>query len=93
MTRCLVALGSNLGDRLARLQELLNEQQRGFNESCVGKTFPALLEKPGRKPNQIIGRSPWLQSVILSTHDHAIGDMVKAKITSAGPNSLTGVAA
>ncbi len=81
--------GDVAGERLARLQALLNDQQHRFNEACVGKTFDVLLEKPGRRPGQIIGRSPWLQSVIISTQDHDIGDLVEAKITAAGPNSLS----
>ena len=48
-----------------------------------------LLERPGKKPGQLIGKSPWLQSVHLET-DAAIGDLVEVEIVSAGPNSLAG---
>ena len=41
------------------------------------------------KPGQLIGKSPWLQSVHLET-DAAIGDLVEVEIVSAGPNSLAG---
>ncbi len=75
-------------ERLARLQTLLNEQQHAFNESFVGRSMDILLEKPGRDPKQLIGRSPWLQSVIVDASVGKIGDIVNVKITEAGPNSL-----
>ena len=50
-------------ERLERLQSLLLKQQAEFAKSCVGKVVDLLLEKPGRMPGQLIGRSPWLQSV------------------------------
>ena len=80
-------------DRLSRLQALLNEQQIAFNEGCVGKTIPVLLEKPGRGADQLIGRSPWLQSVIVPSNVGAIGDIVEVSITKAAPNSLQAVSA
>ena len=49
-------------ERLARLQALLELQQRAFAERCVGRTLPVLFEKAGRRPGQLIGRSPYLQS-------------------------------
>jgi tRNA-2-methylthio-N6-dimethylallyladenosine synthase len=74
--------------RLERLQALLLEQQRAFNESCIGRTIDLLLEKPGRMPGQLIGRSPWLQSVNVDAKGVEIGDIIKVRITAAGPNSL-----
>ncbi|MCJ8307851.1 MAG: tRNA (N6-isopentenyl adenosine(37)-C2)-methylthiotransferase MiaB [Hyphomicrobiales bacterium] len=75
-------------ERLARLQALLNEQQLEFNKSCVGKTIEVLLEKPGRNPQQLIGRSPWLQSVVVPAHIGAIGELVSVKVTQHNNNSL-----
>ncbi|HCL67339.1 MAG TPA: tRNA (N6-isopentenyl adenosine(37)-C2)-methylthiotransferase MiaB [Rhizobium sp.] len=75
-------------ERLARLQDLLLKQQRDFAESCVGKTIDLLLEKPGRMPGQLIGRSPWLQSVNVDAKTSQIGDIIKVRITATGPNSL-----
>jgi tRNA-2-methylthio-N6-dimethylallyladenosine synthase len=77
-------------ERLARLQALLNEQQAEFNRACVGRTLDVLLEKPGRNPGQLIGRSPYLQSVFLDAGDRQIGETVRVEITETGPNSLTG---
>lgn len=75
-------------DRLARLQELLLKQQHDFARSLVGKTIDLLLEKPGRMPGQIIGRSPWLQSVNVDAKTSQIGDIIQVRITDVGPNSL-----
>ena len=89
--------GADLGDqvpedvkakRLERLQELLLSQQRAFAETCIGRDIDLLLEKPGRMPGQLIGRSPWLQSVNVDAKASQIGDIIKVRITGAGPNSL-----
>jgi tRNA-2-methylthio-N6-dimethylallyladenosine synthase len=77
--------------RLARLQELLNAQQLAFNQSLIGKCISVLIEKPGRHDGQVIGRSPWLQSVILDSPQVKIGDIVEVRITGAGPNSLVAI--
>ena len=78
-------------ERLARLQALLNEQQRAFNEGTVGKRTEIMLERNGRQPGQLVGKSPWLQSVHVDAADAAIGDIVTVDILSAGPNSLAGI--
>lgn len=75
-------------ERLARLQALLLEQQQAFMQSLVGQQMDVLLEKPGRMPGQLIGRSPWLQSVNLDAKSSQIGDIIQVRITAAGPNSL-----
>jgi tRNA-2-methylthio-N6-dimethylallyladenosine synthase len=89
--------GAELGDqvpedvkseRLERLQALLLKQQREFADSLVGQTMDILLEKPGRMPGQLIGRSPWLQSVNLDAKTLQIGDIINVRITATGPNSL-----
>jgi tRNA-2-methylthio-N6-dimethylallyladenosine synthase len=75
-------------ERLARLQALLLEQQQAFMQSMIGKTIDLLLEKPGRMPGQLIGRSPWLHSVNVDAKSSQIGDIIQVRITAAGPNSL-----
>jgi tRNA-2-methylthio-N6-dimethylallyladenosine synthase len=79
-----------MDDRLQRLQALLNEQQHAFNLATVGKRCEVLIERDGKKPGQRIGKSPWLQSVIVEDGP-AIGELVTVDIVSAGPNSLSGV--
>lgn len=75
-------------ERLERLQALLLKQQAAFAKSCVGKVIDLLLEKPGRMPGQLIGRSPWLQSVNVDAKTSQIGDIIQVRITGTGPNSL-----
>ena len=75
-------------ERLERLQALLFEQQTAFAAGCVGKEIDLLLEKPGRMPGQLVGRSPWLHPVNIDANGSEIGDIVRARITGAGPNSL-----
>jgi tRNA-2-methylthio-N6-dimethylallyladenosine synthase len=79
-----------MDERLQRLQALLNEQQLAFNRSSLGRRMDMLLERPGKKPGQMIGKTPWLQSVHVET-DSGIGDMIEVEIVSAGPNSLAGL--
>jgi len=75
-------------ERLQRLQALLNEQQNAFLASLVGTTIETLIEKPGRQAGQIVGRSPWLQPVILDEKAGRIGDIVSARITNTDHASL-----
>jgi tRNA-2-methylthio-N6-dimethylallyladenosine synthase len=78
-----------MDERLQRLQALLNEQQLAFNRAGVGRRTSVLIERQGKKPGQLVGKSPWLQSVHLETRA-AIGDLVDVEIVAAGPNSLAG---
>lgn len=75
-------------ERLQRLQALLTQQQHEFTAGLVGKTVSTLIEKPGRQPGQKVGRSPWLQSVIVDEKAGEIGDIVAVRITHSGHNSL-----
>ncbi len=80
-------------ERLQRLQALLNAGQERFMRDLVGRTISVLLEKPGRRPGQLVGRSPWLQPVIVDENSGRIGDIVDVRIASAGANSLFGESA
>ena len=80
-----------MDERLQRLQALLNEQQHAFNQASVGRRLDVLVERRGKKPGQMIGKSPWLQSVHLQT-ECGIGELVEVEIVSAGPNSVGGAA-
>ena len=75
-------------ERLQALQALLLEQQAAFLASRVGLTMDVLIEKPGRQPGQIVGRSPWLHPVIVDENAGEIGDIVSVRITKAGHASL-----
>jgi len=80
-------------ERLARLQALLNEQQNVFNASCEGRTLPVLFDRKGRKPGQLVGRSPYLQSVHVEAPEEFFGKLVPVKILRGGANSLEGALA
>lgn len=77
-------------ERLARLQAVLTRQQREFQESMIGRTLPVLLEKPGRKDGQLVGKSPYLQAVHVDGDPSLIGNIQDVKIVSSGTNSLFG---
>ncbi len=79
-----------MDERLQRLQALLNEQQHAFNLASVGCTTSVLIERDGKRPGQRLGKSPWLQSVIVES-DAPTGSLLEVTIVSAGPNSLNGV--
>ena len=76
--------------RLAILQDLLRSQQLEFNKQFVGKDMDVMFDKAGKYSRQIIGKSPYLQSVIVETDDSIIGEIKKVHITEAGLNSLIG---
>ena len=77
--------------RLARLNALLDEQQRAFNDAMVGRTVEVLFERPGRHAGQLIGRSPYLQAVHAEAPAALIGQIVPVRIEAAAKMSLKGV--
>ena len=79
-----------MDERLQRLQAALNRDQAAFNAASLGRTCTVLIERKGKLPGQMLGKSPWLQSVHLMT-DAAIGDLVEVEVVRADPNSLAGV--
>lgn len=76
--------------RLAQLQSLLGSQQASFNQATVGKNIPVLLDRDGRHPGQLVGRSPYLQAVHLDAPADLKGQIVMANIEKALANSLAG---
>ena len=76
--------------RLAALQALLGRQAREFNASKVGATVPVLFAESGRKPGQISGKTPWLQSVYAEGNPRLIGRIVDVRLIEGHPNSLAG---
>jgi tRNA-2-methylthio-N6-dimethylallyladenosine synthase len=79
-----------MDERLQRLQARLAEHSLAFNRATIGKDTQILIDRKGRLPGQMIGKSPWLQSVFVETNAQ-IGDMLDVTITQALPNSLGGV--
>ena len=77
-------------ERLARLQDLLNEHQSDFNAAQTGRILPVLFERAGRRPGQVVGRSPYLQPVHIEASERLIGTITPVLITHATRGSLTG---
>ena len=78
-----------MDERLQRLQARLAEHSLAFNRACIGRDTAILIDRKGRQPGQMVGKTPWLQSVHV-TSDAKIGEMLDVTLTSAGPNSLGG---
>ena len=75
-------------ERLQRLQALVAAQQTAFATALVGRDIDVLLDREGRRPGQLAGRSPYLQPVQLVAPGAAIGDVIRATVVGAGTNSL-----
>lgn len=77
-------------ERLQRLQAMLREHQTAFNLATVGMTMPVLLDRKGKFEGQLLGKSPYMQSVHVFGAEHLCGQLVEMQILSAGLNSLEG---
>jgi tRNA-2-methylthio-N6-dimethylallyladenosine synthase len=80
-------------ERLSQLQAALQVQSARFNEACVGRTFDVVLDRPGRRDGQLIGRSPYMQSVFVTAPATMLNSVQKLTITAAHSNSLGAVLA
>ncbi|MDZ4307917.1 tRNA (N6-isopentenyl adenosine(37)-C2)-methylthiotransferase MiaB [Allopontixanthobacter sp.] len=78
-----------MDERLQRLQAALGRDQLAFNAASVGKTCEVLVDRTGKFPGQMLGKSPWLQSIHF-TGDAQIGDLVRVELVEAMGSSLGG---
>ena len=80
-------------ERLQRLQALLTRMQHAALERAVGGRAEVLVEREGRRPGQVAGKSEHLMAVHLTAPDGPppIGAIVPVRILEAGPNSLAAV--
>jgi tRNA-2-methylthio-N6-dimethylallyladenosine synthase len=76
-------------ERLARLQALLDTLQSDFNRQFVGREMDVLLDRRGRAPGQLIGRSPYLQPVYLDAPAEWRNRFARVRVTEAFSNSLS----
>ncbi|TDQ78589.1 tRNA-i(6)A37 thiotransferase enzyme MiaB [Dongia mobilis] len=81
---------SVMDGRLQEIQALLERQLTEFNRATIGRRVPVLIEKPGRHPGQMIGKSPWLQPVHALLPAGTIGREVEIEITELKHYSLGG---
>jgi tRNA-2-methylthio-N6-dimethylallyladenosine synthase len=77
-------------ERLQRLQAVITRHWRAFNAQFAGRTVDVLLEKPGKLPGQLVGRTPYLQAVQVMAPPTLIGTLVPVTITDIGTNTLFG---
>ena len=78
-----------MDERLQRLQQRISLHQLAYNRSKVGMETQILIEREGKHERQMIGRSPWLQSVHVNT-EAAVGEIIDVSLVGAGPNSMAG---
>lgn len=77
--------------RLSILQKELSDQQLAFNETCVGTVMKVLFDRNGKFDDQIIGKTPYMQSVYIANPDkNLLGKIIDVKIIKAANNSLAG---
>ena len=77
--------------RLAKLDEKLNELQRAFNESCIDKTMECLLEGPDKTGKNYIYRTPYMQQCVVSVPNRTPAPtLAQIQITDANKASLRG---
>ncbi len=76
--------------RLQQLDSLLNENQREFNTSCIGKEMVCLCEGPDKTGQHLVFRTPYMQQCIVEKPDTEIAHLQKIKITDANKASLRG---
>ncbi len=77
-------------ERLMRLQALLLDQQKKAYEKTVGKTMDVLLTEKGKKKGQLIGYTPYLQTVHVEADNACLNQIVPLKIKKASATSLSG---
>ncbi len=77
-------------ERLARLQALIAAQQRAFNARLLGRHLAVLLERRGRRPGQLAGRSPYMQVVNVAAGEERLGAIVEVEISGVHAVSLSG---
>jgi len=77
-------------ERLQRLQAAINRRWQAFNGQFAGSTIEVLLEKPGKRAGQLVGRTPYGQAVQVEAPRSAIGSLVDVAITKIGSNTLFG---
>ena len=78
--------------RLAALQSLLDGQRHAYQEAAVGEVREVLIEKAGRHPGQVAGKTPHMLAVHFEAPASGIGQVVPVRIVEAGANSLYGEA-
>ena len=78
-------------ERLRILQTLLMEQLIESNKNMVGKTIPVLFEKDGKFEDQLVGKTPYMQSAYINNApQNLVGAIAPVKITGVKTVNLEG---
>ncbi len=80
-------------ERLYRLQAKIDARQAAFMRAQVGTTADVLFERPGKRPGQVVGRSPWLMPVHVDGPVDLVGTIARVRFTETHGNSLFGALA
>jgi tRNA-2-methylthio-N6-dimethylallyladenosine synthase len=80
-------------ERLQRLQHEIDRELDAFNARSFGATMAVLFEKPARRPGQIVGKSPYLQSVHVMGPPSLIGEIHPVTVDKIGSFTLSGTLA
>ena len=78
-------------DRLQRLQALITRDQRAVQDAMVGREVSVLVEKEGRLPGQMVGKSDHLHAVHIENAAAQIGDIARVRIVESKANSLSAI--
>jgi tRNA-2-methylthio-N6-dimethylallyladenosine synthase len=78
-------------ERLASLRETLDAQRLAFNLATKGTDLPVMFYRKGKDPKQWLGRSPYMQTVLVETNSMLYGRIASVHIREvhlSNPNSL-----
>src|SRR4030088_1580379 len=81
---------TDMDERLALLQELIDSQQSAFNKAAIGTTIDVLFERAARNARQIVGRTAYLQPAHVIASPDIIGQIRPVTIESLERYSLLG---
>jgi tRNA-2-methylthio-N6-dimethylallyladenosine synthase len=77
-------------ERLTQLQSLIQNQQQYYNDASIGKIMPVLFDRAGKYEGQLLGKTPYMQSVHVMADNVARGEFADVRITAATQSSLSG---
>ena len=77
-------------DRLTKLQDRIHLHQVEFQKKLIDTVQEVLIEKVGKFNNQYIGRTPYMNPVVLNSKENLIGKILPVKILSSNGLSLSG---
>lgn len=79
-------------NRLERLIDLQRKNSLLSNEKDIGKTFKILVEGPGKKERQQLGRTDGNKITVFAGDSAKVGSFVNVKVEKATANTLIGSA-